>query len=131
MVDWGYLPSRGAYARALSEADVVVSTAYHEFFGIGVVEAIASGAYPLLPDRLAYPEVLEQVMGPESGAHLYDGTLEVLTARLRKLATEKVSGAFHPPPGAVREACTQFTWPIQVPGWDDELEQLAERPPRS
>ena len=52
---WGYQPSREAYVKALLDADVVVSTADHEFFGISVVEAIAAGAYPLLPERLAYP----------------------------------------------------------------------------
>ena len=46
------------YLKILSEADIIVSTAIHEFFGISVVEAIAAGAYPLLPKRLAYPEVL-------------------------------------------------------------------------
>jgi glycosyltransferase involved in cell wall biosynthesis len=126
VVDWGYLESRDGYARALAEADVVVSTAHHEFFGIGVVEAIAAGAYPLLPDRLAYPEVLARIMGLGAGAHLYDGTVEMLTARLRELAREKTAGTFHPPSDTIRDACRQFTWPVQIPTWDDELEQLAK-----
>ncbi len=58
---WGHIDSRADYAAALANADVVVSTAQHEFFGIGVVEALAAGAYPLLPARLAYPEILHQV----------------------------------------------------------------------
>jgi glycosyltransferase involved in cell wall biosynthesis len=56
VVRWGYQPDK-AYWQALRAADVVVSTARHEFFGIGVVEAISAGCWPLLPDRLAYPEV--------------------------------------------------------------------------
>jgi len=44
------------YVRLLRSADVVVSTAYHEFFGISIVEAIYAGAFPVLPNRLVYPE---------------------------------------------------------------------------
>jgi glycosyltransferase involved in cell wall biosynthesis len=56
---WGYQEDHQAYQARLLEADIVVSTALHEFFGIGIVEAIAAGAYPLLPRRLSYPELLQ------------------------------------------------------------------------
>ena len=44
--------------KQLSRADVFVSTALHEFFGLAVMESIALGLYPLLPKRLSYPELL-------------------------------------------------------------------------
>lgn len=53
---WGYLESRADYARALLEADLVVSTARHEFQGLAVLEAAAAGCLPLVPDALAYAE---------------------------------------------------------------------------
>ena len=62
-VDWGYLPASSDYAAALARADIVFSTADHEFFGIGVLEAVAAGAWPVVPDRLAYPEVLHNSDG--------------------------------------------------------------------
>ncbi|MDH3259999.1 MAG: DUF3524 domain-containing protein [Acidimicrobiia bacterium] len=46
------------YIELLSRSDVVVSTAHHEFFGVAVVEAIAAGAFPLLPRRLSYPGLI-------------------------------------------------------------------------
>ncbi len=50
--------SRGDYLELLSRSDLVVSAARNEYFGIAVVEAIAAGAVPVLPDALAYPEVI-------------------------------------------------------------------------
>lgn len=58
VVHAGFLPSRADYSAMLCRGDVVVSTAIQENFGIGVVEAILSGCRPLLPDRLAYPELI-------------------------------------------------------------------------
>lgn len=55
VVRQGYLDDI-AYVEALHAADVVVSTARQEFFGVSVVEAMGAGAFPVLPDRLVYPE---------------------------------------------------------------------------
>ena len=54
---WGYASSRNEYARIIQSADVVVSTALHEFYGVAVLESVFSGAFPLVPNRLSYPEI--------------------------------------------------------------------------
>lgn len=54
---WGRVEPRAAYEDLLLRADLVVSTADHEFFGAAMVEAAWCGAEPLVPDRLAYPEI--------------------------------------------------------------------------
>lgn len=59
IVRWGYQESRTEYWETLAEADVFLSTATHEFFGLSAAEAIVAGACPLLPKRLAYPELLQ------------------------------------------------------------------------
>lgn len=72
---FGFLESRGLYFDALYDADVVVSTALHEFFGVSIIEAIRCGCYPLCPNRLVFPEYLPD-------AHLYK-TEDQLAKKLR------------------------------------------------
>ncbi|MBN7770208.1 DUF3524 domain-containing protein [Marinobacter daepoensis] len=53
---WGFLDNRADYDRLLGTADIVVSTALHDFQGLAMLEAMAAGCLPLAPDRLAYRE---------------------------------------------------------------------------
>ena len=73
----------------LHESDFVVSTANHEFFGIGILEAIAAGCTPLLPDRLSYPAILQDLTDNPSD-YLYDGTVKDLIIKLQKLIEQLV-----------------------------------------
>ncbi len=54
---FGYVKSRRDYIDLLAKADIVVSTARHEFYGISVLEAVRAGCRPILPNRLSYPEL--------------------------------------------------------------------------
>ncbi|UDL06618.1 tRNA-queuosine alpha-mannosyltransferase domain-containing protein [Marinobacter sp. CA1] len=57
---WGFLEDRDGYDTLLARADVVVSTALHDFQGLAMLEAMASGCLALAPDRLAYPEYVPE-----------------------------------------------------------------------
>ncbi|MBB6429642.1 tRNA-queuosine alpha-mannosyltransferase domain-containing protein [Algisphaera agarilytica] len=90
IVRWGYQDSRAEYEAALREADVVVSTARHEFFGIAVVEAVAAGCFPVFPHRLAYPEVFG-----EDERFYYDGTPDGLADHLMRMNVGDLPGLDH------------------------------------
>lgn len=57
LVAFGRLQSRADYLQLLTHAQICLSTALHEFFGISVIEAAHCGARPLVPDALSYPEL--------------------------------------------------------------------------
>ncbi|MDA7859039.1 DUF3524 domain-containing protein [bacterium] len=81
----GFQESRAEYWRALAEADLFVSTAKHEFFGLAAAEGIAAGLIPLFPNRLAYPELLEHAMTREEAKdYLYDNDAETLADSIQK-----------------------------------------------
>ena len=122
---WGYQADRGTYEAALCEADVMVSTANHEFFGVSVVEAIAAGAYPLLPRRLAYPEILGGEEAARQDGFFYNGSAEQLAARLAGLADRLARGDLWRGESdrAVR-AVRRFFWPSLTPKLDEALENV-------
>ena len=124
---WGYQKTRGKYEAALHVADVIVSTADHEFFGISVVEAIAAGALPILPRRLAYPEILSGIPPADEELFFYDGTARSLADRLTLLSRQLATGdLWQGDPHRAIRAVERFTWPRLAPRLDDALAQLRQ-----
>ncbi|MCH7526316.1 MAG: glycosyltransferase, partial [Planctomycetes bacterium] len=122
---WGYQESRDDYEAALREADVIVSTANHEFFGISVVEAIAAGAYPLLPRRLAYPEILTSPALPNPDEFFHDGGADQLARKLKLLADRVAHGdLWQGDPDRAARTVARFHWTHLTPCFDRALEQL-------
>ncbi len=80
---WGYVPDAATYRDWLARADIVVSTAIQEFFGIAVIEAAYCGAVPVLPRRLAYPELVPPTL---HDLLLYDTDDALVPQLLRVLA---------------------------------------------
>lgn len=126
ILHWGYLESREEYRAVLVGADAVVSTADHEFFGISAVEAIAAGAYPLFPGRLAYPEILQEAGEEGKRLFLYDGRPAELARRLADLAGRLGRGdLWQGDPARALRAVARFSWDRLVPAWDGELEEMS------
>jgi glycosyltransferase involved in cell wall biosynthesis len=56
IIQWGYVSEINDYHDMLAIADILLTTSIQDFFGGSVVEAIYAGAFPILPNRLAYME---------------------------------------------------------------------------
>lgn len=102
---WGPQPEP-EYRALLNGGGIVVSTTWHEFQGLAIMEAAQRGALPLVPNRLCFPALY-----PEK--YRYDGTTDGLYQRLHAWLTEPDS---QPP---LLDTC-----PWQWPQWRGAYRKL-------
>lgn len=89
---WGYVAAPAAYRQILGSMDVVLSTALHDFQGLAVLEAVAAGCSPLVPDRLCYPEWFAERYRYPSVADSAEQEARGVVNSLRALAGLKAAG---------------------------------------
>jgi len=112
------------YVELLRSSDVVVSTAHHEFFGISVVEAIYAGAFPILPNRLVYPEQIPM------GFHhrcLYEDDSDLINKMTWAIAHREEAASIV---AELKPAVASADWSVVAPRYDTTLEQIRAKPTR-
>jgi glycosyltransferase involved in cell wall biosynthesis len=123
ILHYGYAEDFAAYSRLLHRADLVVSTARHEFFGISVMEAMYCGCHPLLPNRLSYPELIpDELHRPLLHARILYDTRHDLFETLRAVmeGTERTL-----PKPTLRAVPAPLDWPRHVGAYDALFEETA------
>jgi glycosyltransferase involved in cell wall biosynthesis len=119
IVQYGYVESRAEYIEWLKRGSIVISTARQENFGIAVIEAVRYGCVPLLPARLAYPEIIPKSFHPQV---LYKNPDE-LVKRLSLLIAHY--DRFEKLRRDLSKEMSRFAWENVIDGYDQELENLA------
>jgi len=106
LAQFGPIAEQAAYRALIARMDVVLSTALHDFQGLAVLDGIAAGCVPLVPDRLAYREFVPKRFRYPSWPH--DALRESmdLAKRVAALARDKRAGRLPPPP-----ALDALGWP--------------------
>jgi glycosyltransferase involved in cell wall biosynthesis len=107
IVHWGYIASRQAYADLVRQADLVMSTADYEFFGLSVLEALCAGTFAFLPARLSYPELIPPQY---HAACLYTDDNELFTRAAQWLAAPPPRDL--PTPALQQHIAATYAWPV-------------------
>ncbi len=119
IADWGFVP-RTTYDQLLSKADVFLSTANHEFFGLSFVESISHGCCPVVPNAMAYPGLMQPIF--EAETLLYETSaqaVEIIASIWRtperfQAVASKLSSHF----------IETYSWPVRAAAMDDRIAAL-------
>lgn len=114
IIHFGFCRDRSSYISLLHQSDLLPVTARQDFFGMAVVEAIAAGVVPLLPDDMVYGEHLNDESALYSRGHF--------TERLRGL----ISGW---PPGCAStnpQHVLRYDWLNQAIQYDRAFESITQ-----
>ena len=97
---WGFIEFEQDYYSLLRQGDIVLSTSVHDFQGLSILEGMAAGIVPLVPDRLAYRDFVPELFRYKSdlqnieleAVHAVNKLLELCSSTLNAdLATRSVA----------------------------------------
>jgi glycosyltransferase involved in cell wall biosynthesis len=110
---WGYMESKSDYLNLLNKADVVLSTAIHDFQGVAVLEGVSAGAVPVVPDRLAYRELFEEQY------RYSDDEAEGIANKILMLMDQKKISELNSPD------ISHLSWERLIPEYDKVFQSVA------
>ena len=120
IIQYGYVESRQEYIKWLQRGAIVISSATQENFGISIVEAIRCGCLPLLPARLAYPEIIPQEFHSRVLYCDQQDLVQKLSQRIQDYAQ------FQDLRHRLSDVMQQFAWANLIDRYDEKLEKLAD-----
>ena len=118
IVQYGYEVSKEKYQEWLKQGVIAVSTAIQENFGISIVEAIRHGCYPILPNRLSYPELIPEEHHTDC---LYSSQEDLVEKLSTILATTE---QYADKRGELASSMEKYSWEMVIEKYDKEIEEL-------
>lgn len=116
IIHWGYAKSFNEYAEWLWKADILPVTSNQEFFGVSVIEAIYCNTWPILPNRLTYPELIPKKYHK---MHLYDNKNQLYDKIKKAIIDYKDIRNSN-----LGTIASKFDWKKMVPEYDNTLSSL-------
>lgn len=114
ILHFGYVSSKEEYWNWLQKSSILMVTSNQDFFGISIVEAIYAKVYPLLPNRLAYPEHIPIEFLDN---HLYNSSHEVEEKIIKLLETQIVLNDFS-------SWVKRYSWQESISKYDQIIREI-------
>ena len=118
ILSWGYIENRHDYLQLLQQSEIVFSTALHDFQGLAMLEAMASGCIPVAPNRLAYPEYIPASLLSDSCAEDAEQDANAIATMILNVA-ERLEFYRNSIP-----ELGHLTWSEMVDQYSDEINSL-------
>ena len=120
LIHFGFAKTRTEYSQLLQRANIIPVTNQQEFFGQSVMEALAAGCYPILPDALAYPghvpdELKEQCLYKNSN-ELFQKVAYLCTDLPNSTSTTK----------SIQQIALQYDWKVIISEYDQTFESAIQ-----
>ena len=117
ILQWGYAEDFDQYAYWLHRADLIPITSHQEFFGASLVEAVYCGCYPLLPNRLTYPELIPHETHSELFYRDFEDLVDKLSRALRSMEAIRRQN--------FRYCVEKYSWRYMAPEYDAAFNSIS------
>lgn len=114
----GHVSSFNEYADLLWKSDILPVSSNQDFFGGSVVEAIYCNCFPILPNRLAYPEHIPKT---EHSRHYFNNEEEFY----KKLKDTILNFQEIQSSDKLKNFVASYDWSTLAPHYDSTFEKLA------
>ena len=116
ILHWGYAKNFDSYAKWLWKANILPVTSNQDFFGVSVMEAIYCETYPLLPNRLSFPELIPKKFHCD---HFYQNDNDLNEKLISLIKTYKNRDS-----KALKKVALKFDWNYLAPVYDAKMNSL-------
>ncbi|MEM6963201.1 MAG: DUF3524 domain-containing protein [Bacteroidota bacterium] len=119
IIHFGYAADWASYGRMLWQADILPVSSHQDFFGGSVIEAMYCKSFPILPNRLAYPEHIP----PASHTSNLYSTPEEFFQKIKNAINniERIRSANH-----FQNFVAQYDWSNLIAKYDNALDKVCQ-----
>lgn len=117
VTQFGYVKNKKEYFGWLDKARILPVTSKQDFFGASVVQAVHHGCMPLLPKRLAYPEMIPIEQYPDC---YYSGKKDLLK-KLETLIRRPLSN------DTLSSSMERFDWSRSIKRYDKAFSEVVTK----